>query len=78
MASSARKVAFVSGAGSGIGRATARMFAARGYAVCIADVAEQGGRETEAMVRDAGGEGFFAMMPRSRQHWARQSRAMAG
>ncbi len=56
----ASKVAFVTGAGSGIGRATAIMFAARGYSVCIADVVEDGGRETEQMVRDAGGEGFFA------------------
>ncbi|MGE3691197.1 MAG: SDR family oxidoreductase [Novosphingobium sp.] len=55
----AGKVAFVTGAGSGIGRATAKMFATRGYSVCIADVVEQGGSETEAMVREAGGEGFF-------------------
>ena len=55
----AEKVAFVTGAGSGIGRATAKLFAARGYAVAIADVVEQGGRETEDMVRAAGGEGFF-------------------
>ena len=54
----AGKVAFVTGAGSGIGRATAKMFAARGYSVAIADVVEQGGRETEDMVRAAGGEGF--------------------
>lgn len=55
----AAKVAFVTGAGSGIGRATARMFAARGYAVAIADIVEDGGRETETIVRSAGGEAFF-------------------
>jgi NAD(P)-dependent dehydrogenase (short-subunit alcohol dehydrogenase family) len=55
----ADKVAFVTGAGSGIGRATAKMFAARGYAVAICDVVEDGGRATEAMVREAGGEGSF-------------------
>lgn len=57
MASSGQgKVAFVTGAGSGIGRATARMFAARGYATVLADMNEAGARETEAGIRDAGGE----------------------
>lgn len=55
----AAKVAFVTGAASGIGRATAKMFASRGYAVAAVDFAEQGGLETEAMIRQAGGEGFF-------------------
>lgn len=54
-----RKVAFVTGAASGIGRATARAFAEAGYAVAIADLNEGGGRETEALIRQAGGEAFF-------------------
>jgi len=53
------KVAFVTGAGSGIGRATAKAFAARGYAVAIVDFNEAGGRETEAAIRDAGGTAHF-------------------
>lgn len=53
------RVAFVTGAGSGIGRATARLFAARGYRVAIADINEAGGRETGAMIGDAGGEARF-------------------
>jgi NAD(P)-dependent dehydrogenase (short-subunit alcohol dehydrogenase family) len=53
------KVAFVTGAGSGIGRATARLFAARGYAAVLVDFNEAGGRETEAAIRDAGGECRF-------------------
>ena len=52
----ASKVAFVTGAGSGIGRGTAQLFASRGYAVALADIAEKGLRETEALIRDAGGE----------------------
>lgn len=56
---SERKVAFVTGAGSGIGRATAGLFAARGYATMLADLNETGGRETEAAIRAAGGEATF-------------------
>jgi len=54
-----RKVAFVTGAGSGIGRATARMFAGDGYAVAIVDLNEAGGKETESLIRQDGGEAFF-------------------
>jgi len=57
----AGKVAFVTGAGSGIGRATAKMFAARGYSVALADVVEAGLRETETQIRAAGGECFFTI-----------------
>ena len=35
------KVALVSGAGSGIGRATAKLFAAEGASVCVADVNDE-------------------------------------
>lgn len=54
-----RKVALVTGASSGIGRATARLFAQRGFAVALADMNEAGGAETEAMIREAGGEAKF-------------------
>jgi len=54
-----RKVAFVTGAGSGIGRGTARLFAARGYATVLVDLNETGGGETEAAIRAAGGEASF-------------------
>ncbi|MEO6716490.1 MAG: SDR family oxidoreductase [Novosphingobium sp.] len=52
----ASKVAFVTGAGSGIGRATAQLFASREYVVALVDIAENGLRETEALIQTAGGE----------------------
>jgi NAD(P)-dependent dehydrogenase (short-subunit alcohol dehydrogenase family) len=54
-----RKVAFITGAGSGIGRGTAKLFAARGYAAALVDMNEAGGRETEAAIREAGGDATF-------------------
>jgi NAD(P)-dependent dehydrogenase (short-subunit alcohol dehydrogenase family) len=49
------RVAFITGAGSGIGRATAVAFAARGAAVAVADVSAQNSRETADAVTRAGG-----------------------
>jgi len=49
------KVAFVTGAASGIGRATAQLFAARGYSVALADISQAGLDETAANIARAGG-----------------------
>lgn len=49
------KVAFVTGATSGIGRATALAFADAGASVVVADVSEIGNRETAAMIEAQGG-----------------------
>jgi NAD(P)-dependent dehydrogenase (short-subunit alcohol dehydrogenase family) len=51
----AGKVAFVTGAGSGIGRAAALAFAREGADVVVADVSEQGNRETARMIEQDGG-----------------------
>jgi NAD(P)-dependent dehydrogenase (short-subunit alcohol dehydrogenase family) len=51
----AGKVAFVTGAASGIGRAAALAFARAGAGVVVADVAEDGNRETARMIEQAGG-----------------------
>lgn len=53
------KVAVITGAGSGMGRATARLFAAEGAKLVLADVNVAGGEETATSVRAAGGEAFF-------------------
>lgn len=50
------KVAFVTGAGSGIGRATALAFAAAGASVAIVDIADQGLAETAAQIAALGGK----------------------
>src|SRR3954453_10089382 len=50
------KVAFVTGAANGIGRAAALAFACEGASVVAADVSEQGNRETARLVEEAGGE----------------------
>ena len=49
------KVAFVTGAGSGIGRTTALAFARAGASVVVADVSEQGNQKTARMIEEFGG-----------------------
>ena len=53
------KTALVTGAGSGIGRASAFRFAEEGANVVVADVVEETGRETADRIEDAGGDATF-------------------
>ena len=55
----AGKAAIVTGAASGIGRATAQVLAREGAAVCIADVDEAGGRQVADEIAADGGEAIF-------------------
>lgn len=54
------KVALVTGGASGIGRATALALAREGARVAVADVDEDRGEETVRMIKDLGGDAFFA------------------
>ena len=57
----------VTGAASGIGRASALLFASEGASVLIADWAEEGLAETYAAVRDGGGRVFKARADAGRE-----------
>ncbi|HRQ37087.1 MAG TPA: SDR family oxidoreductase [Chloroflexota bacterium] len=52
------KVALITGGGSGIGRATAVLFAQEGANVAVADVNLDTAEETVAMITDGGGQAF--------------------
>ncbi len=53
------KVVILTGAGSGIGRATAVLFAKEGAKQVLSDIDEAGGQETLAMVKNVGGDAIF-------------------
>lgn len=53
------KVALITGAGYGLGRATALAFAKEGVKVAVIDIAVERGQETVQMVKEAGGDAIF-------------------
>ena len=53
------KVAMVTGAAAGIGRATALKFASEGARVSLSDIDEDGGDATASMIRERGGDALF-------------------
>lgn len=53
------KVALITGAGSGIGRAIAVLYALEGAKTLVSDIDEKGGQETLALIKSKGGEAIF-------------------
>src|SRR5690349_15870106 len=53
------KVAFLTGAGAGIAKATAKLFVAEGAKVAIVELNEEAGARAEREIREAGGEALF-------------------
>jgi 3-oxoacyl-[acyl-carrier protein] reductase len=53
------KVAIITGAGAGIGKASACLFAREGARVVVADINEKDGRGTVDFIKAAGGEAIF-------------------
>jgi NAD(P)-dependent dehydrogenase (short-subunit alcohol dehydrogenase family) len=60
------KVTLVTGAGGGIGRATALVLAREGAKVMVSDISTRRGEETVRLVREAGGEAEFCKADVSR------------
>ncbi len=68
MAASVGKSAFITGGGSGIGRAVARHFAAQGWRIGVADINAAAAAETVALLPE-GRASAFTMDVRDRDQW---------
>ena len=61
------KVTIITGAGGGMGRVAAQMFAAEGSRIVVAEFNEEAGRETAALVESAGGQATYVKVDVSKE-----------
>lgn len=61
------QVALITGAGAGIGQASALEFARHGARVVVSDIDEESGTSTTSMIRDRGGDAVFVPADISRE-----------
>ena len=66
-----KKIIIITGAGSGIGKKTAILFAKEGAKVIVADVNEKGGNERVDEIKK-NGEGFFAKLDVTNREQSKQ------
>ncbi len=66
------KVTIITGAGGGMGRVAAQLFAAEGARVVVAEYGEEAGQETVGRVREAGGEASYVRVDVSDEADARR------
>jgi NAD(P)-dependent dehydrogenase (short-subunit alcohol dehydrogenase family) len=66
------KVAIITGAGSGIGQATALLFAEEGARVIVADIDSVGGEKTVAAIREEKGTALFVEADISKEESAKK------
>jgi len=64
------KVALISGAARGMGAVEAKLFAAEGAKVVVADILEEEGKQVEAEIVESGGEAIFVVLDVTiEDHW---------
>lgn len=66
------KVTIITGAGGGMGRVAAQLFAKEGARVVVAEFSEEAGEETVGLVRAAGGEATYVKVDVSNEADARR------
>jgi NAD(P)-dependent dehydrogenase (short-subunit alcohol dehydrogenase family) len=54
-----KRIAIITGAGKGIGKAIAKAFALENYRVVLADINAENGEKVAGEIRESGGEAFF-------------------
>jgi NAD(P)-dependent dehydrogenase (short-subunit alcohol dehydrogenase family) len=69
----ANKVALITGASSGIGRATAVIAAKEGAVVVVADINDKGGSETVEIIKKGGGNAVFRHLDVTREEEVKRS-----